>query len=218
MTRWAALAFLGAAGLLGIALLPDADRRPAPHGACAPAEAGHRTIYVVSHGWHAGIAARRGTLPDSLWPEQLDFPDAAFLEVGWGDSAFYRTDEPGAWTTLRAALRPTPSVVHVAAFGRPPAQVFAGSEVLPLAITQTGADSLAAFFHRAYARDAAGRPRPLGPGRYGTSRFYAGHERYHLFYNCNAWVAHALKAAGCPIGTTRVLTVETLLRRVRRLR
>lgn len=218
MTRWAALAVFGAAGLLAAALVPDTAFLPAPAGACAPPEAERRTIYVVSHGWHAGIAARRGTLPDSLWPEQKDFPDATFLEIGWGDSAFYRTDDPGAWATLRAALRPTPSVVHVAAFGRSPAQVFAERAVLPLAITTAGADSLAAFFHRAYARDATGRPVPLGPGRYGTSRFYAGHERYHLFYNCNAWVAHALKAAGCPIGTARVLTVETLLRRVRRLR
>ena len=79
-----------------------------------------------------------------------------------------------------------------------------------------GLDSLAAYLHRAYARDATGRVLPLGPGLYGESRFYAGREPYHLFHNCNAWTAQALEAAGCPVTTTRVLTVKALMAQARR--
>lgn len=199
-------------------LVSAMDRGPAAREArCAAPGAATHEIFVVGHGWHIGIAAARGVLPAARWPEQLDFPAGTFLEVGWGDSAYYRAEDPGLGAALRAALRPSASVVHVAAFRRPPPEVFPRSEVIRLHVSAAGADSLAAFFHAAYARDEAGRPRPLGPGLYGESRFYAGQARYHLFRNCNAWVAHALVAAGCPLRPGGVVTAGDVLRQLRTL-
>ena len=175
-----------------------------------------RTLFVVGHGWHAGVVVRRENASSALWPEQADFPRVAFLEVGWGDSAYYRTPDPGVGTTLKAGLWPTPSVLHVVGFQRPPADYFPGSEIIRVEVAPAGLDSLAAFVHAAYARNEAGQPIPLGPGLYGESRFYAGRERYHLFHNCNTWTARALRAAGCPLRPATVLTVDHLLDQVRR--
>ena len=203
--------------LLPILIAAVDPGRAATEARCAAPGEATREIFVVGHGWHVGIAAARGVLPGAHWPEQQDFPADVFLEIGWGDSAYYRAEDPGVAAALRAALRPSASVVHVAAFRRPPLEVFPEGDIVRLLISERGADSLAAFFHAAYAHDEAGAPVVLGPGLYGESRFYAGAARYHLFRNCNAWVAHALAAAGCRVRPGGVLTAGDVLRQLRRL-
>ncbi len=198
--------------LLALGVLLGACRETA-HGPDAPGEA--RSVYLVSHGWHAGLVLRRADVPPALWPEQQDFPAAAFLEVGWGDSAYYRAPDPGTGTLLKAGLWPTPSVLHVVGLRRPVAASFPQSEIIRVEVTAAGLAAMAAYIHAAYAREADGRAMPLGPGLYGESLFYRGRERYHVFKNCNTWAARTLRAAGCPIKPAGILTVGDLLARVR---
>jgi len=182
--------------------------------AALPDSARH-DIFVVGHGWHAGIVVPKGAIPPNVWPEQQDFPDAAFLEVGWGDAAYYQHPDPGLGLALRAALWPTSSVLHVVGMDQPAPAYFPHSTIVRLEVTASGLRTLGRFFHTAYARDEEGTVQRLGPGWYGVSRFYAGRERYHLFRNCNAWVGNALRTAGVPIASRGVFTVEQLLNRVR---
>ena len=172
-------------------------------------------VYLVGQGWHAGIVIRRTDATAAWWPEQDDFPDATFLEVGWGDRVFYQNPDPGVGKMLKAGLWPTRSVLHVVGFRPPVTDYFPASEVIRIDLPQAGVDSLAAFIHAAYARDEAGQPIALGPGLYGESRFYAGRERYHVFKNCNTWAARALRAAGVPLRPAEVLTAGDLLKQVR---
>lgn len=53
-----------------------------------------RKIYVVSHGWHAGIVVKRADIPAGVWPQHNEFPCAEYLEVGWGDRDYYKTPQP----------------------------------------------------------------------------------------------------------------------------
>ncbi len=199
-------------GLLALGVLLGACRE-AVHEPAAPEET--RTVYLVSHGWHAGLVLRRADVPLALWPEQQDFPAAAFLEVGWGDSAYYRAPDPGIGTLLKAGLWPTPSVLHVVGLRRPVTASFPQSEIIRVEVPAAGLAAMAAYVHAAYAREADERARPLGPGLYGESLFYRARERYHVFKNCNTWTARALRAAGCPIKPAGILTVGDLLARVR---
>ena len=80
-----------------------------------PDEAGI-TIYLASHGWHAGIVVRRADIPRGVWPQHGDFPDSEYLEVGWGDRDYYQTPDAHLGITLKAALLPTASVLHIVAF------------------------------------------------------------------------------------------------------
>jgi len=41
-----------------------------------------KTIYLVSHGWHAGIVVKRADIPPGTWPQHNEFPGAEYLEVG----------------------------------------------------------------------------------------------------------------------------------------
>ncbi len=188
-------------------------------GCTAPAEvsfppAAHqpgRTVYLVSHGWHAGIVIRRADIETAVWPQHNDFPGVQYLEVGWGDKDYYMTPDPHPGITLKAGLFPTASVLHIVGFSGEVTRYFPRSEVIRLDLSEAGFQQLCRYIANSYSRDEAGHTQPLGPSLYGSGRFYLSRESYHAFNTCNVWTARALRAAGCPITPAFTLTVETLM-------
>ena len=183
----------------------------------APSESEPRkTIYLVSHGWHAGIVLQHAEIPDSVWPELGDFPDAQYLEVGWGDMDFYQTPDPHLGLILKAALLPTASVLHIVGFNSPVPTYFPYSEIIGIELSFAGFEQLSRTIAASFAGDEAGNTRSLGSGLYGNSRFYLSRETYHLFNTCNVWTARALRAAGLPITPARAISVESLMSQARK--
>ena len=80
-----------------------------------PAPPGQSTIrvFVVSHGYHAGIVLPRATLADmasrrghaALVAVATRFGAFPFLEMGWGDEEFYRSVPTIAAVTVPIAAR-----------------------------------------------------------------------------------------------------------------
>ena len=176
----------------------------------------HKTIYLVSHGWHAGIVLRRTDIPDSNWPALGDFPNAQYMEVGWGDMDFYLTADPHWGLTLKAALWPTASALHITGFNGPVLAYFPYSEIIRIELSSAGFEHLSHTIAASFALDEAGNATLLGPGLYGNSRFYLSRETYHLFNTCNVWTARVLRAAGLPITPARAITAEDLLSQARK--
>lgn len=170
-----------------------------------------RTIYIIQHSWHAGIVLASEHLPDGLGFLQDDFPESTYVEFGWGDARYYPSSDPGLGLLLRAALWPTPSVVHVAALNRPPRRYFPQTEIIEVTLSNEGYQRLAEYLVSEFQET----PEAVAPGLYGPSRFYAGRRYYHLLHNCNHWVARALRRAGCPITPFYALTVDNLMDQVR---
>lgn len=176
----------------------------------------HKKIYLVSHGWHAGIVLRRADIPENIWPATVDFPDANYLEIGWGDMDFYQTPDPHVGIVLKAALLPTDSVLHIVGFSAVVPRYFPRSEIIRIMLPGADFERLVGAIAASFARDEAGRVKPLGPGLYGDSRFYLSRERYHLFNTCNVWTARALRVAGLPITPARAIRVENLMAQARK--
>ena len=109
MRRW----LLGPALALCAALLATCETAPPPpSGDGGPRS---RLIQVASNGWHTAIVVPAPALAATgLLPETANFPDAAFLEFGWGDRVYYPAKEKTLGMTLAAALTPTPAVMHMA--------------------------------------------------------------------------------------------------------
>jgi uncharacterized protein (TIGR02117 family) len=173
-----------------------------------------KIIYLVSHGWHAGIVLRRSDTPKDIWPSGPGFPRGEFLQVGWGDSEYYQIPDPPFAVSLKAALLPTSSVLHIVGFNGPVAGYFVNSEVIRIELSEPGFEKLYRFIATSFARDEAGHMRPLGEGLYGDSRFYQSREVYHLLNTSNVWNARALREAGCPV-TLGTLTVDHLMSQAR---
>lgn len=191
---------------------------PAPvKGLFPPAEnAPSKNIYLVSHGWHAGIVMQRVDIPEGVCTQHKhDFREARYLEVGWGDQDFYQTPEPTLGMKLKAALFPTKSVLHVVGFSDPVRNYFPNSEIIEIALSYEGFEQLCKYIEQSYAKNERGEVQVLGPGLYGNSQFYQSRESYHVFKTCNVWTARALRAAGCPVAPGRLIKVESLMSRAR---
>jgi uncharacterized protein (TIGR02117 family) len=173
------------------------------------------SIYLINHGKHAGIVVRKADIPTGLWPESSDFPDADYLELGWGDWDYYQTDDPGLWLALKAAFWSTASVLHVVGVKGSVADRFAGYEVIRLELAPDNFARLVAHIHQSFARNGEAKARPIGPGYGLGSRFYPARGEFHLYNTCNGWVARALEAAGYLMGVFRPVTADQLMAKAR---
>ena len=181
-----------------------------------PVEAGaQRTIHVVRHGLHTGIAVPAADVPDGAWPARRDFSGAEYLEVGWGDRAYYQAPDPDVWLALRALFWPTPGVLHVVGFSGPVERQFPGAEIVELHVSRQGLARLVDYVRASHELDPSGTPIALGRGRHGTSRFYASREEFHLFKTCNVWTAGVLRVAGVSLPSVPALTAGGLISRLR---
>ncbi len=196
-----------------ILLAPGACAAPPP-GPAEPQGGGPAVaVYLVAHDKHSGIAVRRADIPAGLWPESRDFPQADYLEVGWGDRDYYYGRNQGLWGTLRAGLWSNPSVLHVAGVRGPLAENFPTSEIIELTLSRDGFERLVRYIHDAYDRAGAPAAAPLGPGLYGDSRFYPAWESFSLLRTCNVWTARGLRGAGLPVHDS--ITMEGLMSQAR---
>lgn len=183
----------------------------------APVESEPRkTIYLVSHGWHAGIVLRRADIPGNVWPALGGFADAQYLEVGWGDMDYYRTPDPHMGLIIKAALLPTSSVLHIVGFSGAVPTYFPYSEIIRIELSAAGFEHLSRTIAASFATDEAGNASSMGPGLYGNSRFYLSRESYHLYNTCNVWTARALRAAGLPLIPATAIRVENLMSQTRK--
>jgi uncharacterized protein (TIGR02117 family) len=153
-------------------------------------------IYLIRHGWHTGIAIRSADISIAIWPEALDFPQAQYLEVGWGEADFYQARRFDLLLALKAALLPNPSVLHVAGMPGPVQDFFVGEEIVELRVSRDGLRGLVRYIYDSYERPAGGRTTAIGPGLYEDSRFYPARGHFYLFNTCNSWTVSALRAAG----------------------
>jgi uncharacterized protein (TIGR02117 family) len=188
---------------------------PASHLCRAPPEQPAEVIYVVSHGWHAGLVLPSRTAALAHWPLVSNTRLEEQVEVGWGERDYYMTSDPGWWLAVEAVLVPNESVLHLVWLNAPVEESFPGSEILEIRLSATGMERLSRYIGDSFARNEHGQGIDLGAGLYGDSRFYLSREHYHAFNTCNVWVARALQDAGCPISPVFAFTVNDLMRRVR---
>ena len=175
-----------------------------------------RLIQVASNGWHAAIVVPAPALAATdLLPEAADFPDAAYLEFGWGDRVYYPAEEKTLGMTLAAALVPTPAVMHMAGLGARPENRGAGRDVVTVALSEKGFLNLVAALAAEFERPAGGRARPVARGLYPGSHFYNALGEFHLFNTCNTWTARMLRAGGVAISPSGIVTADGLMTRLR---
>ncbi len=204
-----ALAWLVCAGTLATC----AATPPLP-----PADDGPRTraVSIVSNGWHTAIVVPRPELvATGLLPEADDFPDAAFLEFGWGDRVYYPAKEPTLGMALVAALTATPAVMHMVGLVRAPALTYADTEVVSVALTEGGFRHLVRAIASDFKRSEGGRAKPISRGPYPNSNFYDARGSFHLFNTCNTWTARKLRAGGVNLSPTGIITADELVARLR---
>jgi uncharacterized protein (TIGR02117 family) len=209
--RWARRSLFSCVGLAAIFVaatlltLRSGDRRLYPVPAGEPAV----TVFVVSHGYHAGIVLGRGALAEeasrrghaALIAVSERFIAYPFLEIGWGDEGFYRSVPTLSALTIpmaaRALFHPgNPSVLHVVGVAYPPRDAFPSADIIALDLSPEGFGRMLAQIEKTFASDGGIAADDLGPGLYGPSRFYRATGTFNIFHVCNHWLVDLLAAAG----------------------
>ena len=190
----------------------------APPPPLAPADNGPRShaVRVFSNGWHTAIVVSRLELAATgLLPEADDFPDAAFLEFGWGDRVYYPAKKKTLGMALEAALTATPAIMHMAGLAQSPEPNYAYAEVVTIALTEGRFRHLVRAIAGDFKRPKGGRAPPISKGLYPDSNFYDARGSFHLFNTCNTWTARMLRAGGVELSPTGVITADELVARLR---
>jgi uncharacterized protein (TIGR02117 family) len=190
--------------LLAIVPLAGCATRAADSG-----ERGEIPLYVITHGWHTGLAMRASDIDFARWRPLPHPARSRYIEVGWGDRDYYPAPGFNLWYAFKALAWPTPSVLHVVGFDQPPARTFPASEVIELRLPPDGFERLLAYVSASFEAD----PAPIAPSLYGTGAFYPSREKFHLFKTCNVWVARGLRAAGIEVRSS--LSTEGLMAQLR---
>lgn len=173
------------------------------------------TVYVSSNGWHTGIVVAVDDIPTYKIPEAADFPDATFLEFGWGDADFYPEPEAGLFAAIGAAF-PGPAVMHVSALTMRPSKFFIDVEEIEIELGTDEFVSLIGYLHESFVREG-GRAEASAQGLYSFSKFYPATGTFSLTNTCNTWTARGLEVAGVNVRVRGVQRAEDLMTQLRRL-
>lgn len=204
MKKWPFILILFVAACAGPvpSLYPDdEDERPIP-------------VYIVSHGWHVGIAVESEYIKPQL-PDHERMPDASLYMFGWGDKRYYTNSEAGFWLMLRAAFIPTGSVLHVVGIDRPVDRYFPSSTIVKVLVSEQGADKLADYISDQFKR-VDGKAIVASDGLYTNSIFFEANERYYFPKTSNKWTARALRETGYPITPFYAITSGNVIRQAKK--
>lgn len=174
-----------------------------------------RTVYLMHRGLHTGVVVRAADVPSWAWPEHLAFPDADYIEVGWGDSQGYRFP----WTAgivCRAMFYSQGSVLLIHAFTNTVTAEYSGiaKEIIAVQLSPRGFDRMCDYIGATYALDPSNLPIPM-PAPYSRDEFFLARGHYSMVNNCNNWTARALREAGCPISARWSLLPGIVMRQTR---
>lgn len=192
----------------GTGFSPKLGAAPALQGDCV-------TIQVWNNGFHTSLSLPAESLAPAH-PIRLLYPEARYLLVGWGDSAFYRSDGRDLGLGLLALAPGGSTTLHVLGSRSPPEHTFVPKDTHAVALSRAGAEALGARLKRSMALDSQGRAQIIAPGQApGRSVFIKGGDHFHLFQVCNQWTARTLRAAGVPINAAFMYTGDQLVSALR---
>ncbi len=167
------------------ALLIGACAHSPPETACEPT----RTLYVVSHGWHSGIVVERADLVKQVPALAAAIGRDGPVEVGWGEERFYQARDTTVGMALSAVLSPNSSVLQVVPLVESPRNYFPNSQIVELRTDEAGYAAALGLIAASFKPG----PERLGRSLYGEGWFYRAEGSFHLFNNCNTWVATVLQ-------------------------
>ncbi|HET9446435.1 MAG TPA: DUF2459 domain-containing protein [Steroidobacteraceae bacterium] len=163
-----------------------------------------RVVYIVRRAHHTGVAIAVADWPNRDWSVLPTFPQARYLEFGWGDAAYYQEPDPTLSMTIAAVFWPTPTVMEVV-----PWQVVAegveDSETVALRVSDSELQAIAKSIDDSFVQpiSATGSSYRVANGR---ALFYHARGKFHMFRMCNRWTAERLQLVGCSVRPRLVMT------------
>jgi len=173
-----------------------------------------RVVYVVRRGHHTGFALAVADWPNRDWSVLGSFPQARYLEFGWGDAAYYQAPDPTLGVTIAAVFWPTPTVMEVVPW-QVVAQGVEDSETVALHVSDAELQAIAKSIDDSFVQpiSTTGNGYDTANGR---ALFYHARGKFHMFRMCNRWTAERLQLAGCSVRSPLVITASQAITAAKR--
>lgn len=174
-------------------------------------------VYVVQQRWHTGIVIKSADINENDWPEVIRYKHHKYVEFGWGDEAFYQSDERLIWLGARALLWPTSSAVLLVGYSHHPQHRYgADSRIMRFTMEKERFSALCDWLSASFTRD---ENEMLVNSNYKgyNNIFFESTGKYHLFNTCNTWVAKLFQQSGFEVRTCFILTAGQLFRQLAKL-
>jgi uncharacterized protein (TIGR02117 family) len=182
---------------------------------CLKAAGYAEEIYVVKHTWHTGIICIRKAEFSNPVLNQL-YEGAKFIEIGWGDFDFFRSDKATIGMAAKAMLWPTKSVLHIFPYYRSPENYFEPDKIRTINLSEKQYHDLLNYISGSFKLDDSGKIIPLDAENPVGGKFYLSVEKYHLFKTCNVWTARGLKEADLPIRPFFAFNSKNVIKQINR--
>jgi len=165
-----------------------------------------QTVYVVRRGWHSGVALAAA---DS--PLASTFPEARYLEFGWGDAEFYQADQPTSSMGISAALWPSATVVEVVPLQAAPPPGTGDFEAVAVHVTRAELKAIVSSLDESFVQPISPTGKTYRTAG-GEARFYHARGKFYLFRMCNRWTSELLQRAGCAVSPRLTMTAGQVIR------
>lgn len=172
------------------------------------------SISLVQHGWHVGLLVPTPLIFKEIPQLKERFPNAQFLEIGWGDRGFYQSKELTWDVYLSAIFWPSASTMHIVGVHEDFESFTQNRTTQKLCLSQVELSQMIKFIRSSFQKDDSKQIQSSVKGLYGDSQFYQGQGRYNWTYTCNRWVAEALKSSGLSLWSQGLLTSQSLMSEV----
>jgi len=147
--------------------------------------------------WHTGIVFNTSDVDSSIWPEIKYFTEFKYIDVGWGDSAFYQDPDFNLVLAAEALFIPTPSALRIEGlYSSIEDYIKSSDKAVELKLTKNQLDMLCKFIHNDYFRNKKHKLIIYNEEEGSKIIFYKSKGKYDLLNTCNTWVAKGLKKAG----------------------
>jgi len=166
-------------------------------------------IYFIKQNWHTAIVFNVSDLDSTQFREYNYFDDYNLIDIGWGDKEFYQFQGFDSGLAFKALFYDTPSTLRLEGLNLTKEEYFDLSEVvIALDITKKQLISICDYINKSFLLNDNKESIILSKKAAGKIIFYKAKESYHLFNNCNTWLAKGLKESGIQIEDNILLTEQ----------
>ena len=167
------------------------------------------SIYLIKQRWHTAVVFYTSEVDSTILPEINYFKGSEFIDIGWGDEAFYQHPDFDWDLAYQALFYPTPSTLRIEGVYISKQQYFDISEiVVELKIDNEQLKNLLRYISNTIWKDEDGEDKVLSTQFLNQVYFLKAKGKYHLFNTCNTWLAKGLRQSGFQIKDDIILTEQ----------
>lgn len=176
------------------------------------------TVFLVKQMWHTGIVFNVEAVDTLVWPEINAFKNYQFVDVGWGDSAFYQNPNFNIEQAAAALFAPTPSTLRIYGFDTTFTDIINNyDKVAEIKLSRKKFTELCKYVHNTYSKSKSGKVIIYKKEYNGSVIFYKANGKYDIFNTCNTWVAKGLNKIGFKQINSGLILEEELFRQARKI-